>query len=129
MVVVYVCIMHFHGPYSPPSSPQKAVLSADLRLNEPRYPKLQSIMGAKRKPLTETTLKALGIDATPTQGEWEGRWEKIGDDERRLEKLRRTRQEQKRRETTRKADLLLFLINAQRSSKSPRRPCALAARR
>ncbi len=39
-----------------------AVISADLRLNEPRYASLAGIMKAKRKPLQELTLEDLGLD-------------------------------------------------------------------
>jgi electron transfer flavoprotein beta subunit len=42
-----------------------AVVTTDLRLNEPRYVKLPDIMKAKRKPLDVTDLAALGVDATP----------------------------------------------------------------
>jgi electron transfer flavoprotein beta subunit len=38
-----------------------AVLTADLRLNEPRYVSLPGIMKAKKKPLEETTPEALGV--------------------------------------------------------------------
>ena len=38
-----------------------AVISADLRLNEPRYVKLPQIMQAKKKPLEKTTPKELGV--------------------------------------------------------------------
>ena len=41
-----------------------AVVTADLRLNEPRLPKLPNITKAKRKPLEELTLADLGVDAT-----------------------------------------------------------------
>ena len=40
-----------------------AVVTVDLRLNEPRYVKLPDIMKAKKKPLDITTLEALGISA------------------------------------------------------------------
>jgi electron transfer flavoprotein beta subunit len=40
-----------------------AVISVDLRLNEPRYVKLPDIMKAKKKPLDVTTLEALGVSA------------------------------------------------------------------
>lgn len=40
-----------------------AVVSADLRLNEPRYVKLPDIMKAKRKPLETLTLEELGVKA------------------------------------------------------------------
>ena len=38
-----------------------AVVTVDLRLNEPRYVKLPDIMKAKKKPLDITSLDALGI--------------------------------------------------------------------
>jgi electron transfer flavoprotein beta subunit len=41
-----------------------AVLTADLRLNEPRYVSLPGIMKAKKKPLEETTPDALGVATT-----------------------------------------------------------------
>ena len=40
-----------------------AVLTVDLRLNEPRYVKLPDIMKAKKKPLEITSLEALGVSA------------------------------------------------------------------
>jgi len=39
-----------------------AVVSADLRLNEPRYVKLPEIMKAKKKPLDTLPLASLGVD-------------------------------------------------------------------
>jgi electron transfer flavoprotein beta subunit len=42
-----------------------AVLTADLRLNEPRYATLPNIMKAKKKPLETTTPAVLGVDVTP----------------------------------------------------------------
>jgi len=39
-----------------------AVVTTDLRLNEPRYPNLPGIMKAKRKPLAEKTLGDLGVE-------------------------------------------------------------------
>ena len=44
-----------------------AVLTADLRLNTPRYATLPNIMKAKKKPLTKMTAKDLGVDLTPRQ--------------------------------------------------------------
>ncbi|KAJ3391865.1 hypothetical protein HDU84_005216 [Entophlyctis sp. JEL0112] len=41
-----------------------AVVTADLRLNEPRYATLPNIMKAKKKPLDKTTPKDLGVDIT-----------------------------------------------------------------
>lgn len=42
-----------------------AVITADLRLNEPRYASLPNIMKARRKEITKTTAEALGVDITP----------------------------------------------------------------
>ncbi|MDH3533077.1 MAG: electron transfer flavoprotein subunit beta/FixA family protein [Gammaproteobacteria bacterium] len=42
-----------------------AVITVDLRMNEPRYVKLPDIMKAKKKPLDEIPLADLGIDASP----------------------------------------------------------------
>ena len=41
-----------------------AVVTTDLRLNEPRYASLPNIMKAKRKPLEEINIDDLGIDTT-----------------------------------------------------------------
>ena len=41
-----------------------AVISVDLRLNEPRYVKLPDIMKAKRKPLDVKSAADFGIDLT-----------------------------------------------------------------
>ena len=42
-----------------------AVITTDLRLNEPRYASLPGIMKARKKPLTEVAVDSLGIDLTP----------------------------------------------------------------
>ncbi len=42
-----------------------AVVSADLRLNEPRYPTVPNILKAKKKPLKEVPVNSLGIDISP----------------------------------------------------------------
>lgn len=42
-----------------------AIITADLRLNEPRYASLPNIMKAKKKPLDKTTPEELGVDVTP----------------------------------------------------------------
>ena len=42
-----------------------AVVTTDLRLNEPRYASLPNIMKAKKKPLEEMELKGLGVDTAP----------------------------------------------------------------
>lgn len=42
-----------------------AVVTADLRLNEPRYASLPNIMKAKKKPLDTLTTDELGVDVAP----------------------------------------------------------------
>jgi len=42
-----------------------AIITTDLRLNEPRYVTLPNIMKAKKKPLETLTPADLGIDVTP----------------------------------------------------------------
>ena len=42
-----------------------AVITTDLRLNEPRYASLPNIMKAKSKPMENLTPEALGVDITP----------------------------------------------------------------
>ena len=42
-----------------------AVVTTDLRLNEPRYASLPNIMKAKKKPIDAKTVEELGVDATP----------------------------------------------------------------
>ena len=43
-----------------------AVISADLRLNEPRYVKLPDIMKAKRKPMETVSIEDLGVEHAAT---------------------------------------------------------------
>jgi len=42
-----------------------AVVTSDLRLNEPRYASLPNIMKAKRKPIDQLTPADLGVDVAP----------------------------------------------------------------
>jgi electron transfer flavoprotein beta subunit len=42
-----------------------AIVTTDLRLNEPRYASLPNIMKAKKKPIDETSPEALGVDVRP----------------------------------------------------------------
>jgi electron transfer flavoprotein beta subunit len=42
-----------------------AIITTDLRLNEPRYASLPNIMKARKKPIVEKTVADYGIDATP----------------------------------------------------------------
>lgn len=43
-----------------------AVITVDLRLNEPRYVKLPDIMKAKKKPLEELAFAELGVETAPS---------------------------------------------------------------
>src|ERR1700761_856298 len=42
-----------------------AIITTDLRLNEPRYASLPNIMKAKKKPIEEKTPDGYGVDVTP----------------------------------------------------------------
>jgi electron transfer flavoprotein beta subunit len=42
-----------------------AIITTDLRLNEPRYASLPNIMKAKKKPIDEKTPDAFGVDVKP----------------------------------------------------------------
>jgi electron transfer flavoprotein beta subunit len=42
-----------------------AIVTTDLRLNEPRYASLPNIMKAKKKPIADKTPADYGVDATP----------------------------------------------------------------
>ena len=42
-----------------------AIITTDLRLNEPRYASLPNIMKAKKKPIDQKTPDDYGIDITP----------------------------------------------------------------
>ncbi|MBV1829516.1 electron transfer flavoprotein subunit beta/FixA family protein [Komagataeibacter sp. AV436] len=42
-----------------------AIITADLRLNEPRYASLPNIMKARKKPMEKITPADLGVDMTP----------------------------------------------------------------
>lgn len=44
-----------------------AVVTTDLRLNEPRYAKLPAIMKAKKRPIESLEIDTLGVDVTPRQ--------------------------------------------------------------
>jgi len=44
-----------------------AVITTDLRLNEPRYATLPNIMKAKKKPIAKKTAADLGVDLSPRQ--------------------------------------------------------------
>ncbi len=42
-----------------------AIITTDLRLNEPRYASLPNIMKAKKKPIVEANAEAYGVDVSP----------------------------------------------------------------
>ncbi len=42
-----------------------AIVTCDLRLNEPRYASLPNIMKAKKKPIEEIAVSDLGVDVSP----------------------------------------------------------------
>ena len=42
-----------------------AIVTCDLRLNEPRYASLPNIMKAKKKPIDEIAVSDLGVDVSP----------------------------------------------------------------
>jgi len=46
--------------------PLPAIVTADLRLNEPRYASLPGIMKARKKELKEIPVAQLGVDVTPS---------------------------------------------------------------
>jgi electron transfer flavoprotein beta subunit len=45
--------------------PLPAVVTTDLRLNEPRYASLPGIMKARKKPLNEIAIESLGVNLAP----------------------------------------------------------------
>ena len=59
------CIREIDGGLETVSMPIPAVITADLRLNEPRYASLPGIMKARKKPLEEIDAGSLGVDTTP----------------------------------------------------------------
>ena len=42
-----------------------AIVTSDLRLNEPRYASLPNIMKAKKKPVDQLNASDLGVDISP----------------------------------------------------------------
>ena len=42
-----------------------AIITCDLRLNEPRYASLPNIMKAKKKPIDKKNVSDLGVDISP----------------------------------------------------------------
>jgi electron transfer flavoprotein beta subunit len=59
------CVREIDGGLQTISMPLPAVITADLRLNEPRYASLPGIMKARKKPLEQIDAASLGVDLTP----------------------------------------------------------------
>jgi electron transfer flavoprotein beta subunit len=59
------CVREIDGGLETVSMPLPAVVTADLRLNEPRYASLPGIMKARKKPLEEIDAGSLGVDLNP----------------------------------------------------------------
>jgi electron transfer flavoprotein beta subunit len=64
------------GAHEVVESPLPVVLTAQKGLNEPRYASLKGIMGAKKKPIAEKKLTALGIPEADPAGA-KTRWRKL----------------------------------------------------
>jgi len=60
-----VVIREIDGGLETLSMTLPALITTDLRLNEPRYATLPNIMKAKKKPLEALTPETLGVDVTP----------------------------------------------------------------
>ena len=56
------CVREIDGGLETLSFPLPAVITADLRLNEPRYASLPGIMKARKKPMEEIDAASLGIE-------------------------------------------------------------------
>ncbi len=59
------CVREVDGGLETVKFPLPAIVTADLRLNEPRYASLPGIMKARKKPLEEIDAASLGVDLTP----------------------------------------------------------------
>jgi len=59
------CVREIDGGLETIKIPLPAVITADLRLNEPRYASLPGIMKARKKPLEEIDGASLGVDLEP----------------------------------------------------------------
>ncbi len=53
------------GSLKPSASKTPAIVTTDLRLNEPRYASLPNIMKAKSKPMAQKTPADYGVDVSP----------------------------------------------------------------
>ena len=59
------CIREIDGGLETLGMPLPAVITTDLRLNEPRYASLPGIMKARKKPLEEIDGASLGVELAP----------------------------------------------------------------
>ena len=59
------CVREIDGGLETVKISLPAIVTADLRLNEPRYASLPGIMKARKKPLEEIDAASLGIDTQP----------------------------------------------------------------
>jgi len=59
------CVREIDGGLQTIDVPLPAVITVDLRLNEPRYASLPGIMKARKKPLETIDPASLGVDLTP----------------------------------------------------------------
>jgi len=59
------CVREIDGGLETVKVSLPAIITADLRLNEPRYASLPGIMKARKKPLEEIDAASLGVDLTP----------------------------------------------------------------
>ena len=59
------CVREIDGGLQTVKMSLPAVITADLRLNEPRYASLPGIMKARKKPLEEIDAASLGVDLAP----------------------------------------------------------------
>jgi electron transfer flavoprotein beta subunit len=57
------CLREVDGDRDIAESSLPAIITAQQGLNEPRYPSLKGIMGAKKKPITDWKASDLGLDA------------------------------------------------------------------
>ncbi len=59
------CVREIDGGLETVRMSLPAVVTADLRLNEPRYASLPGIMKSRKKPLEEIEVASLGVEITP----------------------------------------------------------------
>jgi len=57
------CLREVDGDRDVAETSMPAIITTQQGLNEPRYPSLKGIMGAKKKPITDWKAADLGLDA------------------------------------------------------------------